>query len=158
MTGSITKFIRSPMIRIPNNGYRSTGAIFSSASGSFSQIQISPLIMYPAANPATNAPRNPELPFAAIIPPTKPTASAGLSPIAIAINPASTGSMNPNAIPPIFLSIAAIGVIVPKFARSAGASAFISTQSPSIRNASAIRIPPPTTNGSIWDTPFISCV
>ena len=73
-------------------------------------------MIYPARNPATRAPRNPDFPLAAIIPPTRPTASAGLSPIAIAINPASTGSMNPNAVPPICLNTAATGVIIPKFA------------------------------------------
>jgi len=36
--------------------------------------------------------------------------------------------------------------------------AFISTIRPSIKKAMAIRIPPPTTNGSIWETPFISWV
>ena len=78
--------------------------------------------------------------------------------MAIAINPARTGSMKPNAAPPIDLNSAATGVIVPKLLRSASDSAFISTLSPSIRNAMAIRIPPPTTKGNICDTPFISCV
>ena len=36
-----------------------------------------PTIRYPAANPATNAPRNPELPALASAPPTKPTARPG---------------------------------------------------------------------------------
>ena len=80
------------------------------------------------------------------------------TPIAIAINPASTGSINPKATPPRFLNHAAAGVIVPKFIRSDTSKAFISTQNPSIRKAIAIRMPPPTTNGSIWDTPFISWV
>ena len=66
--------------------------------------------------------------------------------------------MKPNATPPICLNIAAAGVIVPKFDLAAASRAFISTRSPSIRNAIAIRIPPPTTNGSIWETPFISWV
>ena len=114
--------------------------------------------MYPAAKPATKAPKNPDFPLAAIYPPTNPSASAGLSPIAIAIYPASTGSINPNAAPPIFLNKAATGVIVPKLALSASERLFISTLIPSIRNAMAIRIPPPTTNGSICETPFISCV
>ena len=92
----------------------------------------------------------------AIIPPTKPSASAGLSPIAIAIKPASTGNIKLNASPPILLNIAATGVIVPKFERSLTDSDEMSTDNPSIRNAIAIRIPPPTTNGSICDTPFIS--
>ena len=34
----------------------------------------------------------------------------------------------------------------------------ISTSIPSSKKEIAIKIPPPTTNGSIWDTPFISCV
>ena len=113
---------------------------------------------YPARNPATNAPRNPLVPFAAIAPPTKPTASPGLSAILIAINPARIGSMKPNATPPMDLNIAAIGVIVPKFDLWSNGSEFKSTEKPSIRNAIAIRIPPPTTNGSIWDTPFIRCL
>ena len=66
--------------------------------------------------------------------------------------------MKPNAAPPIPLNKAATGVIVPKLALSASERDAISTHNPSIRNAIAIRIPPPTTNGSICDTPFISCV
>ena len=118
----------------------------------------SPKIIYPAAKPAIRAPRKPDLPFAAIIPPTRPSASAGLSPIAMAINPARIGSIKPNAVSPMFLNNAAAGVMVPKFALWSAGSALKSTLNPSIRNAIAIRIPPPTTNGSIWDTPFISCV
>ena len=39
--------------------------------------------------------------------------------LAMGIKPARMGSINPNATPPIFLNIAATGVIVPKFALSA---------------------------------------
>ena len=99
--------------------------------------------------PAAIAPRKPDFPLYAIIPPTKPSASAGLSPIAIAIKPARTGSIKLNASPPMLLNIAAAGVIVPKFERSSTESDDISTDNPSIRNAIAISIPPPTTNGSI---------
>ena len=74
------------------------------------------------------------------------------------MNPASTGNIKPKAAPPIVLNIAATGVIVPKLALSASDRLFISTLSPSIRNAIAMRIPPPTTNGSICETPFISCI
>ena len=80
------------------------------------QIFFSNSTIYPARNPATKAPRNPDVPFAAIAPPTKPTARPGLSAILIAINPARIGSMKPNAMPPIDLNIAANGVIVPKSA------------------------------------------
>jgi hypothetical protein len=76
----------------------------------------------------------------------------------MAINPARTGSIKPNATSPICLNIAAAGVIDPKLERSATSRAFISTIRPSIKKAMAIRIPPPTTNGSIWETPFISWV
>ena len=108
--------------------------------------------------PAASAPRNPDFPPAAIIPPTKPSASPGLSAIASAMKPARTGSISPKATPPIPLKNAAAGVIVPKFCRSAADKRLMSTHCPSIRKAIAIRIPPPTTNGSICDTPFISCI
>ena len=49
----------------------------------------------------------------------------------------------------MLLNIAAAGVIVPKFERSSTESDDISTDNPSMRNAIAISIPPPTTNGSI---------
>ena len=98
------------------------------------------------------------MPFAAIEPPTKPTARPGRSAILIAIKPARIGSINPNAVPPIPLNIAAACVIVPKFALWSAGSELRSTLNPSIRNAIAIRIPPPTTNGSICETPFIRCL
>ena len=92
------------------------------------------------------------------MPPTNPTASAGLSPIAIAINPASTGSINLKATLPISLKSLAASVMLPKLLLSAADNELISTANPSIRNDIAIRIPPPTTKGSICETPFISCV
>ena len=86
----------------------------------------------------------------------------------IAINPARTGSIKLNAVPPIPLNKAAACVSVPKLLFTASAEPywsikacgilFKSTISPSIKNAIAIKIPPPTTNGSIWDTPFIKCL
>ena len=155
--GSMTNIMISPISRIPHTGHNNTGVIFSNASGNLENTFFSNKMISPARKPAASAPRKPDFPFAAIIPPTKPTASAGLSPILIAINPASTGSISPNAIPPICLNAAATGVIVPKFALISAESELISTFIPSIRNAIAIRIPPPTTNGSIWDTPFIRC-
>lgn len=76
----------------------------------------------------------------------------------LAMNPARTGSMKANAVPPMLLNRAATGVMVPKSALWSMGREFISTLKPSIKNAMAIRIPPPTTKGSMWDTPFISCV
>ena len=69
--------------------------------------------------------------------------------MAIAINPARIGSMKPNAVPPMFFRTAATGVMVPKFALWSAGRELKSTLKPSIRNARAIRIPPPTTSGSI---------
>ena len=150
--------MRSPISSTPTTGYNKTGAIFSIASGSFSNALRSIRMIKPAAKPATSAPKNPDFPLYAIIPPTNPSSSAGRSPIAIPIKPASTGSINPNAVPPIPLSSAATGVIVPKSPLWSAGSAARSTFRPSIKNARAIRIPPPTTNGSICETPFISHV
>ena len=55
-----------------------------------------------------------------------------------------------NARPPIFLKKAASGVPLPNLA--------VPANSISNRKASAIRIPPPITNGSICETPFIRCL
>ena len=60
--------------------------------------------------------------------------------------------MKLNAYPPTVLKKAAAAVYVPK-EESFGAPAIVS-----IRNASAIMIPPPITNGSIYETPFIRCL
>ena len=106
-------------------------------------------MIYPAAKPATSAPKKPDFPLYAIIPPTKPTANPGRSAIAIAMKPASTGSIKENAVLPMFFNIAAAGVMVPNAARSSAVNDAISTPKPSIKKASAIKIPPPTTNGSI---------
>ena len=51
--------------------------------------------------------------------------------------------------PPILFNIAATGVMLPNAERSSADNDAISTPKPSIKNASAIKIPPPTTKGSI---------
>ena len=55
-----------------------------------------------------------------------------------------------NAKPPIFLKKAASGVPLPNLA--------VPANSISNMKASAIRIPPPITNGSMCETPFIRCL
>ena len=102
--------------------------------------------------------KKPDLPAAAIAPPTKPTASPGLSAILIAINPASTGSIKPNAAFPIVINKAACSVIEPKFPLSFTERALISMPNESSKNAIAIKIPPPTTKGNICEIPFIKWV
>ena len=87
-------------------------------------------------------------------PPAKPTARPGLSAIDSAIYPARTGTISPIARPPTYLRKAESGVQVPKFPPPDVPYPMIV----STRNASAIKIPPPITNGSICDTPFIRCV
>ena len=54
--------------------------------------------------------------------------------------------------PPMPLNQAAAGVAVPKL-ESCGAPAMVS-----MRNASAMKMPPATTNGSMWETPSIRCL
>ena len=76
-----------------------------------------------------------------------PGISAGLSAIAIAIYPARIGNIMPNAVLPTVWKNNASGVPDPK---SAAPALALST-----RKDRAIRMPPPITNGSIWDTPFI---
>ena len=71
-----------------------------------------------------------------------------------AINPASTGTITPIARPPAYLKNAESGVMEPKLAPPVAPY----PQSVSIRNARAVRIPPPITNGSMCDTPFIRCL
>ena len=66
ITGSTINVIPSPITRIPTTGYISTGAIFSNASGNLSHIFLKRTIIYPAAKPATRAPKNPDFPLAAI--------------------------------------------------------------------------------------------
>ena len=154
--GSMIKVIIKPMRRIPNTGYKSTGAIFSRASGRRLNSFPRKRTRYPAINPASRAPRNPDFPPAAIIPPTNPTARAGLSPMLMAINPARIGSMKPKAIPPIPFQGRGCRVMVPKADLASSDRELISMLRPSMRKARAMRIPPPTTKGSIWETPFIS--
>ena len=89
------------MNNVPNNGYNSTGFIPSSESGNTLNSFLSPTTKYPAKNPASNAPKNPEPPLFASSPPRKPTTNAGLSAILYAIYPASTGKINPKAKFPI---------------------------------------------------------
>ena len=101
-------------------------------------------------NPANKAPKNPAPPTLANNPPTNPTTMAGRSAILTAINPAKTGNKNPNAASPIVLKKAANGVFDPKFA---GFNSRLSN-----KNARAIKIPPATTKGSIFETPFIKCL
>ena len=83
-------------------------------------------IRYPAAKPASKAPRNPDgmveaaagsikvAPLVAKIPPTIPTRKPGRSAILIAMNPASTGIIKLKAKFPIFLNHDAIGVTLPE--------------------------------------------
>ena len=148
----------APIARIPKNGYNRTGLVPSSAFGSFSSSFLISNIRYPATKPAISAPKNPdeihfssgrkiEVPAFASRPPTIPGISAGLSPIAIAIYPASTGNIIPKDVFPTVFRKCANGVPLPKVSVSAFPA--------STRKESAIRIPPPMTNGSIWDTPFI---
>ena len=61
---------------------------------------LSNIITYPARKPATNAPKKPAPIALASIPPIIPGTIPGLSAIENAINPASTGSINANDVPP----------------------------------------------------------
>ena len=58
--------------------------------------------------------------------------------------------MKPKAMLPVFLRKAAKGVLFPNWAVPA---ALISA-----RKARAMRMPPPMTKGSIWETPSIRCL
>ena len=163
-TNGLIAHITTPMSIMPRRGMMSIGIICEIASGSHLKAFLRRFTIQPPRNPASRAPRNPDIaavspvtcanvhPSVAIEPPTNPTARPGLSAILSAINPASTGSMNPNPTPPILLKNAAAAVNVPK-EESLGAPAIVS-----IRNARAIMTPPPTTNGSMYDTPFIRCL
>jgi len=157
--------IITPIKNVPSNGYKNTGFIPSKLFGKPANNFLRPTTKYPAMKPASNAPKKPPetagtfgsnalakvTPALAKAPPTKPIERAGLSPILIAINPARTGNINPNAVPPIFFKTAANGVPVPKPLGLAGLNV-------SNKNAKAINIPPPITNGNICDTPFIRCL
>ena len=156
--GFTRKIIITPISKIPKNGYNSTGFVPSNDFGSFSSNFFNSNIRYPATNPAISAPKNPdethcssgrkmEVPAFARSPPTIPGMSAGLSPIAMAMYPARIGNIIPNAVFPTLLKNAANGVPLPKLEVPAFA--------PSTRKDNAIKIPPPMTNGSMWDTPFI---
>ncbi len=84
-------------------------------------------IVYPAIKPAARAPKKPDVPFAAIEPPSIPTASPGLSAIDMAIKPASTGSIKPKATPPICpFNRLASGDRVPKADLCSGVSVLMS--------------------------------
>ena len=148
--GLITNIIIAPIKSIPNKGYNKTGFNPSKLSGNLLNIFFKNTTKYPAIKPARSAPKNPEPPLFASIPPTKPTARAGLSPMLIAMYPARTGNINPNAVSPTLFKNAANGVLLPKF------EGFILASSN--KNANAINIPPPITNGNICDTPFIKCL
>ena len=58
------------------------------------------------------------------------------------------GSMKLKATPPMVLKKAAMGVPMPKLAALLGSKS-------SSRKARAMRMPPPMTKGSMWETPFI---
>ena len=150
-TGGLTiNVITIPINSVPNKGYNSTGLIPSSDCGKNDNTFRSNNTKYPAINPASNAPKNPAPPAFAKNPPTNPTTIAGRSAILTAINPAKTGNKNPNAASPTDLKKAANGVFEPKLLGSIERS--------SNRNAKAIKIPPATTNGNMFDTPFIKCL
>ena len=104
------------------------------------------------------APRNPEPPETANAPPTKPAVRAGLSPILYAIYAPKIGINRPNAAPPISINNFAIYVVLPRAELPAASAAPCTPASLSNKNASAINIPPLTTNGSINDTPVIKCL
>ena len=141
-TGGFTRnVIMAPMRSTPSNGYISTGFIPSKLFGNFENNFFKNTIKYPAIKPARRAPKNPDPPLFAIAPPTKPVTSAGLSPILIAMYPARIGNIKPNAVSPIVFRKAANGVFEPNVLAPRLAS--------SNRNARAINIPPPITNGSI---------
>ena len=140
----------TPINSVPNNGYNNTGLIPSSDCGKNEKTLRKPNTKYPAINPASKAPKNPAPPVLANNPPTNPTTIAGRSPILTAINPAKTGNKNPNAASPTILKKAANGVFDPKLAGLIARS--------SNKKAKAIKIPPATTKGSIFETPFIKCL
>ena len=60
--------------------------------------------------------------------------------------------MKPKLMPPMPLNQPATGVFEPKLP-SCGAPKMVS-----MRNASAMKMPPATTNGSMWLTPSIRCL
>ena len=98
INGFINNII-TPISKIPNTGYNNIGFMPSKLLGKKLNIFLNKTTTYPAIKPASKAPKNPELtrfmlgslkyanvtPNFAIIPPTKPTASPGLSAILIAI-------------------------------------------------------------------------
>ena len=98
-----------------------------------------------------SAPKNPAPLEEASAPPTKPTASPGLSAMLMAMKPASTGSMKPKEMPPMSMKVLAYQRFEPKLPGLAGSKV-------SRRKARAIRMPPPMTNGSMCETPFIRCL
>ena len=96
-TAGLIAHMNSPIIMIPSSGRISTGSMLSTDFGRNEKIFFSKSTIYPPANPAINAPRNPETavlspviapkvhPIVAIYPPTNPTASPGLSAMLLAM-------------------------------------------------------------------------
>ena len=147
---TITKYIKAPVIKIPNRGYSKTGLIPSSDWGNLLNIFFNNTTTYPPRKPAINPPRKPEPLLAAIKPPTIAGANPGLSAILDPMNPARTGIIRKKAFPPpISFNNLAIGLKV---------GSFISAEWIPNINDIAINIPPPTTNGNIFETPFIKCL
>ena len=70
-----------------------------------------------------------------------------------AIYPAKMGIIKLNAALPIQKITAATGLVWPKLPPALALPANVSIKKPK-----AISTPPPTTKGSIWDTPFIRCL
>ena len=118
-TNGLIRHMNAPINRTPRSGIIRTGIIFSRLSGRNENTFFSSSTINPPAKPAIRAPINPETaaesppifanvhPIVAMYPPTKPTASPGLSAILLAIYPANTGIMKLNAAPPIVLKNAA---------------------------------------------------
>ena len=147
---TINPYIKAPVINIPNNGYKRTGFNPSKLSGSLLNNFLRRTITYPPRNPPISPPKNPPPLLREISPPTIAGANPGLSAILIPINPAITGTIKKKAFPPpISLRSFAIGLKLGSF----GLEAVI----PNI-NERAIKIPPPTTNGNILETPDIRCL
>ena len=128
--GELIKNINTPTNPVETNGITNIGIIGLKPSGTFQFL--THLAIYPAANPATIPPRNPAPALLAKAPPTSPGASPGLSAILIAMYPDNTGIISPKAVAPTFIPDNAID--------------------------KAIKTPPQTTSGSIFDTPFIKCL
>ena len=145
--GELIKNINTPTNPVETNGITNIGIIGLKPSGTFQFL--THLAIYPAANPATIPPRNPAPALLAKAPPTSPGASPGLSAILIAMYPDNTGIISPKAVAPKSIIAFKNG-----FVTSAPAPTFI----PDNAIDKAIKTPPQTTSGSIFDTPFIKCL